>query len=184
MKRILLLIFLLVKISPLATFYYTSRFNLISYRTLPETIGNFMELNEVLNNSTNTNNINSNNLRIRGYKNNSSMSFKYNRNNYNHRYLFIDKDTYYARYNFIQNNNDYRNKYLFKLKIISFENENKNENKNQLTLIDVKLKYNNDYLSQIPNIDRIICDHMNFCVNKKPKQLNHLLKSYFILNKK
>lgn len=181
-KKLLITFLMIIKIIPITNFYYTTRFQLLSKRTLPDTIGNFMNLNEVLNNQNKSLNTN---LKIRTYKN-KSISFKYNtiscldNYKYEHKYLFINKENYYATYNFNLNelnekeNNNF--KYLFKINVIPLET---NKNNNNKTLLDVCIKYKLSYLSYIPNINDVIYHFMNMCVNKEPKPLNCLLRNYF-----
>jgi len=150
-----------------------SNLKVISQLNLCDTVGNFCNLNEVLNNPLNKQ------LKIKKY-NNRSISFNYetssciDKYNYKHKYLIIDKNNYYVRYSFkLYDDVNEQNKYLFKIKSSEII-----KNDNKLTLWDINVKYDKSFLMYIPNMKDILYHYIEMCINKKPKTPNKLLLEY------
>lgn len=171
-KRIICF-FNLIIIVIVKSYLLQSNFRIISRENLCDTVGNFCNLNEVLNNPINKQ------LKIKTY-NNKSISFNYetssciNNYNYKHKYLIIDKYNYYVRYSFsLYDDINEKNNYLFKIKATEII-----KNNNKLTLWNINVKYDKTSVIYIPNMKAILYHYIEMCINKKPKTPNKLLLEY------
>jgi len=149
---------------------YITSFKIIIKKNMINCVSNFMNLNTILNN-----NDYANLLRIYKYNNDKSICFKYKtfsnfeEYNYNNLYLIKNKFTYLTKYNFNIFNEEY--KYLFLIKAY-YINNNK-------TLWHFYIKYNNLFINDKINNDKIIYDYLNRCLNKKNEKTNKLLTNFF-----
>jgi len=194
------LMLILSMIPIINSFCYSTSFQIVSKRNLCDTVGNFMNLNKILNDYDNYNKNNhknkyrindhyyddykiiNNNLKIVKYNNNKSLSFKYTSYSnlddykYENKYLLIDKDNYYATFKF--KIDDIKFNYIFK---ITNDNHNDNDNihNNKRTRWNISIKYNTNYISYVSNMNRIIYKMIFSCINKKPLEPNRLLLNYF-----
>jgi len=194
------LMLILSMIPIINSFCYSTSFQIVSKRNLCDTVGNFMNLNKILNDYDNYNKNNhknkyrindhyyddykiiNNNLKIVKYNNNKSLSFKYTSYSnlddykYENKYLLIDKDNYYATFKF--KIDDIKFNYIFK---ITNDNHNDNDNihNNKRTRWNISIKYNTNYISHVSNMNRIIYKMIFCCLNKKPLEPNELLLNYF-----
>ena len=154
------------------SYCYTTSLKLKSRRNLCDTAGNFMNLNEILND-------NSNKVKMKLYNNNKTLSFNYNTysyfNNYKYynKYLLLDKNNYYASYSFNIDNTKY--KYLLKINTLELAHNR--------TLWNIKIKYNYDELFYINDLNLIIYRTIIACLNKKPTIINPILENFFYLKK-
>ena len=204
-RLILTLTLILIQISMIPTinsFCYSTSFQIVSKRNLCDTIGNFMNLNKILNDYDNYNKNNyknkyrindyyyddykiiNNNLKIVKYNNNKSLSFRYTSYSnlddykYENKYLLIDKNNYYATFKF--KIDDIKFNYIFKITNVNVnDNDNDNDNDNKRTKLNISVKYNTNYISYVSNMNRIIYKMIICCINKKPLEPNELLMNYF-----
>lgn len=201
----LILSLILIQISMIPTinsFCYSTSFQIVSKRNLCDTVGNFMNLNKILNDYDNYNKNNyknkyrindhyyddykiiNNNLKIVKYNNNKSLSFRYTSYSnlddykYENKYLLIDKNNYYATFKF--KIDDIKFNYIFKITNDNNNNNNQNQNQNnKRTKWNISIKYTTNYISYVSNMNRIIYRMIFSCINKKPLEPNGLLLNYF-----
>ncbi len=191
------LMLILSMIPTINSFCYSTSFQIVSKRNLCDTVGNFMNLNKILNDYDNYNKNNyknkyrindhyyddykiiNNNLKIVKYNNNKSLSFKYTSYSnlddykYENKYLLIDKNNYYATFKF--KIDDIKFNYIFKI-----TNDNHNHSQNhKRTKWNISIKYTTNYISYVSNMNRIIYRMIFSCINKKPLEPNRLLLNYF-----
>jgi len=165
------LILLIIKIVIIESFCYSTNIKIISKRDMCDTIGNFMNLNEILNKNNKENN-----LKIVNY-NNKSLSIKYNTYSYLEEYeykneiIIKNKNNYYGIYKFKIDELEF--KYLFKIRSKDISNNNKR------TLWDIDIKYNNNYVSSLEDVNNTIYKIIFGCVNKRPNKRNEILENYF-----
>lgn len=183
MRIIKLIIIAIELIRIIESFCYSTSFQIASRRNLYDTIGNFMNLNENLNNK----NIN-NNLKISKYNNNTSIIFSYDTYSlledykYKNKIILKDKNTYYASYIF--NIDDTKFKYLIKMVKDNRDDnrdDSRDENKRNLKF-NISIKYNCNYIGYVSDMNMIIYKIIFGCINKKPTQINELLKNFFDIN--
>ncbi len=155
------------------SFFYISRFNLISRNNIYDTAINFMNLNEILNDNSKRYH-----LSIYNY-NNKSLCFKYetfsytDEYRYKNIYLLKDHNTYLGSYKFKIDDSNYEYLIFIKTKIKT----------NTRTIMDIYVKYNKIIVNKEIN-ENLIYKTIQSCVNKKQSpKINFLLMNYFRIKK-
>ncbi len=160
---------LLFSFSHSFAFSYISRFHMISRNNIRDTAINFMNLNEILNDSCKRYHLN-----IHNY-NNKSLCFNYETFSYvddyryKNIYLLKDKTTYLASYKFKIDDSKYKYLILIKTKMKT----------KTRTIMDIYVKYNQIIINKKIN-DYLIYKTIYSCVNKKQlSNINEILEKYF-----